>query len=126
MTSNGPDVRVLLVAAKDASDSDTVKNSGFVEVAPLKGNVGDQNYEPPADLDLFGEIQQIAIYFATTHGEKLAQQVGMDPDAYRIDMAAVKGSFGVDAGVERFTHRELVERRELIKKRLAARGRRRS
>jgi ubiquinone biosynthesis protein len=75
------------------------------------------------DLDLFAEIQQLAIYFATTHGERIAQQVGMNPADYQIDMNAVKGSFGLDAGVETFTHRELLERRELIKKRLAARGR---
>lgn len=51
-TSNGPDVRVYLVAADDARDNDTVKRAGFVEVSPLKGNVGDQNYELPADADL--------------------------------------------------------------------------
>jgi hypothetical protein len=51
-TSNGPDVRVYLVAATDASDSDTVKKAGFVEVGALKGNVGDQNYEIASDLDL--------------------------------------------------------------------------
>jgi Electron transfer DM13 len=51
-TSNGPDVRVLMVAAQDASDSDTVKNAGYVEVGKLKGNVGDQNYDLPAGLDL--------------------------------------------------------------------------
>ena len=51
-TSNGPDVHVYLVAAKDASDSETVKQAGFVEVGALKGNIGDQNYELPFDLDL--------------------------------------------------------------------------
>lgn len=51
-TSNGPDVHVYLVAANDALDSDTVKKAGFVEVAPLKGNVGDQNYDVPAGVDL--------------------------------------------------------------------------
>ena len=51
-TSNGPDVHVYLVAAKDASDSETVKHAGFVEVGALKGNIGDQNYELPSDLDL--------------------------------------------------------------------------
>jgi hypothetical protein len=51
-TSNGPDVRVYLVAANDAADSETVKNAGFVEVAALKGNIGDQNYDIPADVDL--------------------------------------------------------------------------
>jgi len=51
-TSNGPDVRVYLIATKDASDSETVKRAGFVEVGALKGNVGDQNYEISSDLDL--------------------------------------------------------------------------
>ncbi len=51
-TSNGPDVRVLMVAAPDAGDNDTVKNAGYVEVGKLKGNVGDQNYDLPAGLDL--------------------------------------------------------------------------
>jgi electron transfer DM13 len=51
-TSNGPDVRVYLVAAEDAKDSETVKKAGFVEVGPLKGNIGDQNYELSSDLDL--------------------------------------------------------------------------
>src|SRR5437879_7098258 len=50
-TSNGPDVRVYLVAANDASDSETVKKAGFVEVGALKGNIGDQNYELASDLD---------------------------------------------------------------------------
>ena len=51
-TSNGPDVHVYLVATKDASDSETVRRSGFVEVGALKGNIGDQNYELSSDLDL--------------------------------------------------------------------------
>jgi len=51
-TSNGPDVHVYLIATKDASDSETVKQAGFVEVGALKGNVGDQNYEISSDLDL--------------------------------------------------------------------------
>jgi hypothetical protein len=51
-TSNGPDVRVYLVAAGDAADDATVKKAGFVEVGKLKGTDGDQNYDVPADLDL--------------------------------------------------------------------------
>jgi hypothetical protein len=52
MTSNGPDVRLYLVAAADASDSDTVKNAGFVELGKLKGTEGAQNYDIPAEVDL--------------------------------------------------------------------------
>ena len=51
-TSNGPDVRVYLVAATDAVDNETVTKAGFVELGKLKGNEGDQNYDVPADLDL--------------------------------------------------------------------------
>ena len=51
-TSNGPDVRVYLVAAADASDDETVTKAGFVELGRLKGTEGDQNYEIPAGLDL--------------------------------------------------------------------------
>ena len=51
-TSNGPDVHVYLIAANDASDSETVKKAGFVELGSLKGNIGDQNYDIPSDADL--------------------------------------------------------------------------
>ena len=51
-TSNGPDLRVILIAAAGARDSDEVKKAGWVEVAKLKGNIGDQNYEVPAGIDL--------------------------------------------------------------------------
>jgi hypothetical protein len=51
-TSNGPEVQVYLGAAADANDNDTVTKTGFVTLGPMKGNVGDQNYDVPADLDL--------------------------------------------------------------------------
>ena len=51
-TSNGPDVQVYLGKAADATDSDTVKSAGFTNLGPMKGNLGDQNYDIPADLDL--------------------------------------------------------------------------
>jgi hypothetical protein len=40
------------VAASDAADSAARPRAGFVEIAPLKGNIGDQNYELPASVDL--------------------------------------------------------------------------
>jgi hypothetical protein len=51
-TSNGPDVHVYLVAAGDAKDDDAVTKAGFIDVGTLKGNIGDQNYELPANADL--------------------------------------------------------------------------
>jgi hypothetical protein len=60
-TSNGPDVRVYLVAASDATDNETVKKAGFVELGRLKGTEGDQNYHVPADLDL-GKYRAVTIW----------------------------------------------------------------
>ena len=51
-TSNGPDVHVYLVAADDAKDNDTVTKAGFIDIGSLKGNIGDQNYDLPANTDL--------------------------------------------------------------------------
>lgn len=51
-TSNGPDVHVYLVAVDDAKDNDTVTKADFVDIGTLKGNIGDQNYELPANADL--------------------------------------------------------------------------
>jgi len=51
-TSNGPDVRVYLVAAADVNDNDAADRDGFVDLGSLKGNVGDQNYILPVDVDL--------------------------------------------------------------------------
>ena len=51
-TSNGPDVHVYLVASGDAKDNDTVTKAGFIDVGILKGNIGDQNYDLPANTDL--------------------------------------------------------------------------
>lgn len=50
--SNGPDVHVYLVAADNPMDSDTVKQSEIYELGPIKGNVGNQNYDLGADVDL--------------------------------------------------------------------------
>jgi hypothetical protein len=51
-TSNGPDVHVYLVNASSVASDDTVKSAGFVDLGSLKGNMGDQNYDIPATVDL--------------------------------------------------------------------------
>ncbi len=79
------------------------------------------------ELDLFKEIEHLSMYFAEAHGERIAAQIGVDPSAYEVDMTGIKGSFGVDAGVESLTYKELQERRALIRERLShqPKGRRR-
>lgn len=62
-TSNGPDVHVILIAAKDADDDANFLKSDTerVELGSLKGNEGDQNYEIPKGTDL-SKFQTVAIY----------------------------------------------------------------
>jgi hypothetical protein len=62
-TSNGPDVRVYLVAAEDAKDNETVKKAGFIDLGSMKGNKGDQNYDMPADVDL-NKYRSVSIWCA--------------------------------------------------------------
>ena len=51
-TSNGPDLLVYL-STKDANPDDWHGYDGdFVDLGPLRGNVGDQNYRLPDDVDL--------------------------------------------------------------------------
>jgi hypothetical protein len=70
-TSNGPDVRVYLVAANDAQDNDTITRAGFIDLGALKGNKGDQNYAVPPEVDLekYGAVtiwcRRFGVNFAT-------------------------------------------------------------
>jgi hypothetical protein len=62
-TSNGPDVHVILIAAKNADDdANFLKgNTERVELGSLKGNEGDQNYDIPSGTDL-SKFQTVSIY----------------------------------------------------------------
>lgn len=62
-TSNGPDVHVVLIAARDAADNASFLRSTTerLELGVLKGNEGDQNYEIPAGTDL-KKFQTVSIY----------------------------------------------------------------
>jgi ubiquinone biosynthesis protein len=73
------------------------------------------------DIDLFAEIAHVAAYFASTHGERLAREVGMDPSVYEFDQESVRAAFGVDESIESMTYRQLQERRKLIRSRLRTR-----
>ena len=62
-TSNGPDVHVVLIAAKDAADDANFLTTKMekVELGALKGNEGDQNYNIPAGTDL-NKYVTVSIY----------------------------------------------------------------
>jgi len=58
---NGPDLHVRLIAADDAKDTASVAKTDYVELAKLKGNKGNQNYELPEKVDL-GKYKVVSIW----------------------------------------------------------------
>ncbi len=69
------------------------------------------------DVDLFAEITWIAMWFAEQHGEKIAAEMGIDLSTAAVDLDGLRASIGVDSSVQTMTHRELQERRAIIRKR---------
>ncbi len=70
------------------------------------------------DVDLFAEITHIATYFATQHGEQIAKDIGVDPRQMEVDLDGMRASMGLKEDVTGITHRELQERRAIIRKRM--------
>ncbi len=59
--TNGPALHVLLSAHADPVSVDDVKRDGYVDLGPLKGNRGSQNYTVPADVDV-STFNSVVIY----------------------------------------------------------------
>ena len=69
--TNGPDLRVLLVDGPVVNPERAVRDSNYVELGKLKGNVGNQNYEIDSSIDL-SQYSTVVIYckpFHVTFGE---------------------------------------------------------
>ena len=60
--TNGPDLRVLLAAAANPQSRGELQDGGYVELAPLKGNIGSQNYEIPPEVDPAADGGSVIIY----------------------------------------------------------------
>lgn len=59
--TNGPDLEVWLSAHPDPSSSSDVSDNQWVALGQLKGNVGDQAYSVPADVDV-SSFQSVVIW----------------------------------------------------------------
>jgi hypothetical protein len=66
-TSNGPDVNIYLVNSSAGGVTD------YVDLGDMKGNVGDQNYEIPAGVDVavYDRVLIWCVRFASPFGEAL-------------------------------------------------------
>jgi hypothetical protein len=61
--TNGPDLFVVLSGSANP-DQDGVKSGAFLQIEGLKGNVGSQNYDLPADIDL-NQYKSVVIWCRT-------------------------------------------------------------
>lgn len=60
-TTNGPDLVVYLAKHADPASADDVTSGGFLSLGKLKGNVGNQNYFVPGNIDV-GEYESVVIW----------------------------------------------------------------
>ncbi len=64
--TNGPDLRVLLASHPDPSTRADLNAQGYIELGKLKGNIGNQNYDIPASVDVMAQMS-VVIYCKPFH-----------------------------------------------------------
>lgn len=64
--TNGPDLHVILSMNPDPNNRSEVMEGSYLDLGPLKGNRGDQNYPLPPDVDL-SQIGSVVIYCMPFH-----------------------------------------------------------
>jgi ubiquinone biosynthesis protein len=77
------------------------------------------------DLDILGEIAHVYLYFQEQYGDRIAVELGLDPDErLELDMESVKAGLGIGPEWgDSLTYAQVRERRELIRKRMQDRRR---
>lgn len=60
-TSNGPDVHIYLTSAEKVQSNGDVISGKYLDLGTLKGNIGDQNYAIPQDVDL-GAFHSVSVW----------------------------------------------------------------
>ena len=64
--TNGPRLIVLLSASPDPESSRDVRAGEYENLGPLKGNIGNQNYDIPDNIDL-SQFNSVVIYCEPFH-----------------------------------------------------------
>jgi len=62
--TNGPDLHVILSTNPNPTGRDDIGET--IDLGPIKGNIGNQNYEIPVDVDL-SQYQSVVIYCQPFH-----------------------------------------------------------
>jgi hypothetical protein len=63
--TNGPDLHVILVKNPAPANADDIGDD-YIDLGSIKGNIGNQNYDIPADVDL-SQYNSIVIYCVPFH-----------------------------------------------------------
>lgn len=64
--TNGPELHVILSPNPDPMSRDEVSEPGYIDLGKLKGNIGDQNYDIPAGVDVNAQMS-VVIYCTPFH-----------------------------------------------------------
>ena len=64
--TNGPDLHVILSPHADPKRPSDVKQGGYMDLGKLKGNIGNQNYFIPDDVDI-AALRSVVIYCKPFH-----------------------------------------------------------
>lgn len=64
--TNGPDLRVLVAPGHGITSRQALQAAGYVELGPLKGNIGSQNYDFPAGYQIPEQLT-VVIYCKPFH-----------------------------------------------------------
>lgn len=64
--TNGPQLHVLLTPVHGLAGRDHLREAGYVDLGPLKGNIGSQNYEVPTDYVVPDQLT-LVIYCVPFH-----------------------------------------------------------
>ena len=65
-TSNGPDVHIYLTSAEKVNANGDVTGGKYLDLGSLKGNIGDQNYTIPTNVDL-ADYHSVSVWCARFH-----------------------------------------------------------
>lgn len=70
------------------------------------------------EINLFEHVTRVYMHFVEKHGSQIASDIGFDPTQAQLDLTGYKAALGVTAEVESLSHRELQERRAVLRSRL--------
>ena len=70
------------------------------------------------DLNLLAEFAFISAYFASTYGETISKQLGIDPAMMTFDPTALLTAVGMDPDAEALTPRQIRAQREEVSAKL--------